>query len=79
MTWEYHYEAVVAAHDSESPEFITGTKLHAKVQATVTSDQRQVNIKVRYSEYYSKHVLKKKIDVYLEQILCILITNNQMY
>ena len=51
MSWEYQYEAVVATHDSKNPEFIAGTKLQATVQATVTSDKRQVNIKV--SQWFS--------------------------
>jgi len=46
MSWEYNYQAIVATHDSESPEVIAESTLTATVQATVAANKQQVNIKL---------------------------------
>jgi len=45
-SWEYDYEADVAAHDSWNPDVVSGTKLLAKVKTSLASDKRSVNIQM---------------------------------
>jgi len=45
-SWEYNYEADMAAHDGWNPDVVSGTKLVGKIHASLANDKKSVNIQM---------------------------------